>query len=288
MTMKRITFLTLFALLSGCDRDGRDYIAYESSDAPGVVHLGELEVMTIGDFLNNETRTEKTMYSELGSPGPGNFGGATINFTSNGGAVCIMMDPESVFWNQSVSVQNPDGRYTWPDNYRDDGDVDMEIGLTAYYTGSPGFEMGDFAAVYEDSLGNETQLEFNECYMPGYSSTLDAHAGRASLEYCDIDTSLHPNKSYTIVLNTYSLPLDDSVLSYAVLAVEGECRDIGTAVGLADSSLDECLIKGESREYDEEAEAWVTREGFNGLEEAFCTGGISEYCRVHPQMCGDR
>ena len=85
MTMKRITFLTLFALLSGCDRDGRAYIAYESSDAPGVIHLGELEVMTIGDFLNNETRAEKTMYSELGSPGPGNFGGATINFTSNGG-----------------------------------------------------------------------------------------------------------------------------------------------------------------------------------------------------------
>ena len=103
MTMKRITILTLLALLSGCDRDGRTHIAYESSDAPGVVHLGELEVMTISDFLDNDIRAEKTMYSELGSPGPGNFGGATINFTSNGGAVCVMMDPESVFW-KSMAV----------------------------------------------------------------------------------------------------------------------------------------------------------------------------------------
>jgi hypothetical protein len=243
--------------------------------------------MSIGDFVSNQIRREKTVYTELGSAGPGKFGGATVTFTATGETVCIMVDPESVFWNQSVSEQSPDSRFTWPDNYRDDGDIDIDVGLTAYYTGSPGYEMGDFAAIYEDSLGNETRLEFNECYMPGYGSTTEAHAGRASLEYCDIDTALHPNKSYTIVLNTFSLPLDDSVLSFAVLAVEGECRDAGTAAGLAEAGINECLIKGESREYDEDSETWVEREDFQELEEAFCLGTMNEWCNVNPHMCGD-
>ncbi len=282
----RFSLLALVAL-TACDRDGRQYIAFEDADVPGVTHLGELEIMSVNDFVDNDTRKEKTLYTELGSAGPGKFGGATVTFTATGETVCIMVDPESVFWNQSVSKEGPDSRYTWPDNYRDDGDIDIDVGLTAYYTGSPGYEMGDFAAIYEDSLGNETRLEFNECYMPGYSSTTDAHAGRASLEYCDIDTTLHPQKSYTIVLNTFSLPLDDSVLSFGVLAVEGECRDAGTAAGLAEAGINECLIKGESREYDEDSDTWVEREDFQGLEEAFCTGNMAEYCNVHPQMCGD-
>ena len=89
------------------------------------------------------------------------------------------------------------------------------------------------------------------------------------------------------MLNTFSLPLDDSVLSFAVLAVEGECRDAGTAAGLAEAGINECLIKGESREYDEDSDTWVEREDFEALEEAFCAGNMAEYCNLHPQMCGE-
>ena len=201
-------------------------------------------------------------------------------FTSTGGSVCVIVDPEAVFWNQSVAVQGSKEEYSIPDNYRDDGDIDIEVGLTAYYTGSPGYEMGDFAAIYEDSLGNEVRLEFHECYMPGYGSTLDSHAGRGALEYCTIDTSVHPGKSYTVVLNTFSVPLDDALLDYAVAIVDGPCSDIGQAAG----GLDECLLPGEARAADNLDEA---NGDFALLEDAYCSGNIYEFCSTNPDLCGE-
>ena len=301
--------LVVLLALTACDREGRDYIAWPEDSHPGVQNLdervGELPVMTAAQFDNFETRHAMSVYAELGAPLPGTFGGATITFTAPGTDVCILVDPEAVFWNQAVAATLPDENYSYPDNYRDDGDIDMEIGLTAYYTGSPGVEMGDFAAVYEDSLGNETRLEFNECYMPGYGSTTNAHAGRASIEYCDLDTSLHPNKSYTVVLNTYSIPLDDNRLGFVVAAVEGACSDIGVSGG----GLTECLFQGEAGSFhDADDKAYEdglfhTRadlvgneavdvpgaEGWSGtqLEQEFCLGDLNVFCQNHPHLCGE-
>ncbi len=130
--------LVVLLALTACDREGRDYIAWPEDSHPGVQNLdervGELPVMTEAQFANFETRHAMSVYAELGAAAPGTFWGATITFTAPGTEVCILLDPEAVFWNQSVS-EFPDENYSYPDNYRDDGDIDMEIGLTAYYTG---------------------------------------------------------------------------------------------------------------------------------------------------------
>ena len=272
-----------------CDRIGRDYLTPLSDEWPGVKHLGEIPVLTSAEFQNPNDRILNITYDRLGAAEPGKFGGATATFTSTGGSICVMVDPEAVFWNQSVAKQGAKEAYSYPDNYYDDGDIDIEVGLTAYYTGSPGYEMGDFAAIYEDSLGNEVRLEFNECFMPGYGSQPDAHAGRGALEYCTIDTSIHPGKSYTIVLNAYSVPLDDGLLDYALAVVDGPCSDIGQAAG----GLDECLLPRESRVPGEDDNGDIDPLGgaeadFDLLEQAFCNGEIYEFCSDNPDLCGDR
>lgn len=263
-----------------CDRLGRDYLTAPNADWPGVVHLGELPVLGSGEFQAEADRIENITYARIGAPSDGIYGGATATFTSTGGSVCVIVDPEAVFWNESVAAQGTKEQYSIADNYRDDGDIDIEVGLTAYYTGSPGYEMGDFAAIYEDSLGNEVRLEFNECFMPGYGSTLDAHAGRGAIEYCTIDTSVHPGKSYTVVLNTFSVPLDDGLLDYAVAIVDGACSDIGQASG----GLDECLLPAESRDADDLS---VADGDFALLEQAYCSGDIFQFCSNNPDLCGE-
>ena len=116
--------------------------------------------------------------------------------------------------------------------------------------------------------------------MPGYGSTLDAHAGRGAIEYCTIDTSVHPGKSYTVVLNTYSVPLDDGLLDYALAIVDGGCGDIGQASG----GLDECLLLAESREVND----LDTPDGdFALLEQAYCNGDIFQFCSNNPDLCGE-
>ena len=266
---------------ASCDRLGRDYLTAPTEGWPGVVHIGELPVLGSSEFQAEADRIENIHYDRLGAAEAGTHGGATATFTATGGSVCVIVDPEAVFWNQSVAAQGTKEQYVFPDNYRDDGDIDIEVGLTAYYTGSPGYEMGDFAAIYEDSLGNEVRLEFNECFMPGYGSTVDAHAGRAALEYCTIDTSVHPGKSYTVVLNAYSVPLDDGLLDYAVAIVDGACSDIGQAAG----GLDECLLPSEARSKDD---LDLPDDNFDDLEQAYCAGNIYEFCTSNPSLCGEQ
>lgn len=271
---------------ASCDRLGRDYLTSPTEGWPGVVHIGELPVLGSSEFQAEADRIENIHYDRLGAAEAGTHGGATATFTATGGSVCVIVDPEAVFWNQSVAAQGTKEQYVYPDNYRDDGDIDIEVGLTAYYTGSPGYEMGDFAAIYEDSLGNEVRLEFNECFMPGYGSTVDAHAGRAALEYCTIDTSVHPGKSYTVVLNAYSVPLDDGLLDYAVAIVDGACSDIGQAAG----GLDECLLPSEARSKDKDLDdpLSVPDDNFDDLEQAYCAGNIYEFCTNNPKLCGEQ
>ena len=277
---KAIISLSVVGLtLAACDREGRTYLSEPNPDYPGVQELGEMDVIDLGDFQGN-SRTDVIYYGRLGAAEPGTYGGATLTFAGTGGEVCVMVDPEAVFWNESVSAQSPNENYSYQDNYKDDGDIDLEVGLTAYYTGSPGYEMGDFAAVYEDSLGNEVRLEFNECYMAGYGNLPNAHGGRGAIEYCTIDTSVHPGKSYTVVLNTFSVPLDDALVDYAFAIVEGACNDIASSIG----GLTECTMPAEAREADDMA---VPYEPFESLETAFCNNNLFAFCSANPHLCGD-
>jgi hypothetical protein len=306
----------MFLLLStGCnlsqeafDQDVHPYI-------PGIVHLGELDVITADDFLDPSLRDDLINYHVVGPPEAAVLGGASATFTGTGGSICLIVDPESVFWSESVAVQDPDPRYTWPDNFQDDGDVDLSAGLSAYYTGTPGLDIGDFNAVYEDDLGVEVEIEFNECTIADYYGSAGGNAGRSHVEYCTIDTSAHPGVEYTMVLQAYSLPLDDGLLSYGFAVVGTSCNDLAGR-----TSLNECTIPGEARihaeweakgkygyewnkepEIDEETGRQVLYEldGFREIEAYVCGAadddiggdgvGPADYCRDQPdsRWCGD-
>ena len=165
-------------------------------------------------------------------------GGATLTFDGTGGDVCIIVDPESVFWNEAVAANDPEPRYSYPDVEEDDGDIDLFAGMSAYYTGSPGVDVGDFKGFYTDSLGNRIEIEYGECFQFGAQSGMNnAHAGRAAVEYCTINTANREGVEYTAVLESFSVPLDDAGLGFGVILLEGSCTDF---------SINECTIYGDS------------------------------------------
>jgi hypothetical protein len=65
-------------------------------------------------------------------------------------------------------------------------------------------------------------------------------------EYCTLN-STQPGVSYTILLQTFSTPLDDDVLSYGVLLATGTCAKLVENYGVgAKQWRTECLIEGEA------------------------------------------
>jgi hypothetical protein len=179
----------------------------------------------------------------------------------------VLVDPEAVFWLQSVDVRSPTDGYLCEDNNYDDGDLDLEVGLSAYYNGTPGVTIGNFEQVYEDSLGNEVVFEANECQMTGAQGQAGAHAGRATPEFCEIDTSLHPGRDYTVLLRLWSVPIDDYVVHYAATVVELGAGDTCAELVSAVAADPECALENEG-----------TGEGFSTLEELYCAGELDSLC----------
>jgi hypothetical protein len=287
--MKR-TLLALLALtaLTACNRSGRELVSFPVDGIDGVAVLGEITPIQSTDwgFADSIDKVEAirdlAVYAKVGAPRDVFYGGATATFMSNGGSYCLMVDPEGTAWVPSVSLDDQDPIYAWPDNNLDDGDIELTAGLSAYYTGSPDISMGDFRQTYEDSLGNEVQVEFNDCVQRGYFDQEAVGAGRGRPEYCEIDTSLHPNREYTIALQTWSLPIDDDVLSYALAVFEipeGE-ENASTPCAYVLQALDagslerECILTNEScSPADEAAGACNQREiEYAAAEYAFCSG----------------
>ncbi len=277
--------LSALLLLPACfDRDGYEFVPGPDPNNPGLVHLGELTISPV------DAITDNVIYGTLGPVEPGKYGGATASFIGTGGEVCVWVDPEAVFWNQAIAIQGKNNSYAYPDNVWDDGDLDLEVGLSAFYTGSPGVELGDFKAVFEDSLGNESYIEFNECTIADWYGQSGGHAGRGSVEFCTIDTSAHPGKEYTIVLETFSLPLDDFSLGYGLVVFEGDCNSVndvgyrvtspaGNSVTISASyPTGECLLRNEAGSAD-----------FTELELAYCADEQTYYCCTNPDnsSCAD-
>lgn len=271
--------------LVGC-ANSRDSFFPADSEAPFVYDIGELPVLSGDLFVEGfDYATEPGIHwGQLGvGEDLGTFGGATFQFRGTGGAVCIVADPESIFWNMEIS-ELPTGspRYQFEDVYTDDGDIDLEVGLSSYYTGSPGVEIGDFAATYADASGQLHTIEFNECVQSGYFGD-PAHAGRASVESCAVDTSLHPGTLYTGLLKTFSLPIDDSVLNFGVAVYDGPCQGVPylNEDGNFTAGVNECTLPNEVQyaEPDQvlpEEKAW-----FPTLESAYCegTGKVNSWCK---------
>lgn len=279
----------LLMTLIGCDHTGFAFRP-KVSDAPAVSDLGELMPLDVERWntgaiadgagaLDATAWPESIVYGEIGAAeNPGTPTGATAHFKGTGHNVCVVTDPEAVYWARSMASTGG-GRYKYDDNYKDDGDVDMDVGLTAFYTGSPGVEMGDFEAVYTDDAGVDHAIEFNECIMSGYGGSSDVHAGRSSPERCTIDTSQSAGVEYTIALRTFSLPLDDSRLAYAVGVFDvgtGGCDDVFENV-----EAEECLFTNETGLGTPGDEA--NGEYYTGIEQAFCQGPgkVNDYCETH-------
>ena len=133
-------------------------------------------------------------------------------------------------------------------------------------------EIGDFTGFYTDSLGNQIEIEYGLCTQVGALGQDDSHSGRGTVEYCNIDTSNYVGVEFTVVLETFSVPLNDGLLSFGVMAREGSC-----------SGITECSLLGESLNED-----GSVRDCTPQLEAAFCgQSTLESFCCLHPDMCGE-
>jgi hypothetical protein len=136
-------------------------------------------------------------------------------------------------------------------------------------------ELGDFKGFYTDSLGQEVEIEYGECFQTGAQTGMtDAHAGRATVEYCGINTDQRVGIEYTVVLETVSVPLDDGVLSFGAVVLEGRCARLGPT---------ECTIRGEALDPETGKALACT----DKLERAQCDKQLGPFCCANPEMCGD-
>lgn len=285
-----------------CDYTGDFLFAGVVENVPGVMHIeGEDDLfITPVQADNTEDLRNAIIYGEIGPTGTAATGGATFNFKGTGGPVCIFVDPETVFWNWSIAPVADSAARIWnyPDNVFDDGDIDLFVGLSAYYTGSPGLTVGDFFVNYSDSLGNDVAVELTECTNIGFQGQTNAHAGRGFPEFCSLNFT-DPGVSYTGLLQTFSTPLDDDRLGFGLLVYDGTCQGLitlATGVGAqqqADQAWSqECVITGESiipRPIGANEVTYCTGEGCKDpwagsieFETEFCLGGQSDmrrFCR---------
>lgn len=133
---KPLLLLAVFGLV-GCDRDPFELgLVPEPGDVSPLLELA-MEPMTEEQW-NSSDRESLALYADVGAPSAGEDGGIVLSFKGTGSNICVMVDPEAVFWNLSVSTTNyGDANFRYPDNYNDDGDLDLAVGLAANYTGYP-------------------------------------------------------------------------------------------------------------------------------------------------------
>lgn len=318
--MGRISMLLLGStVLAGCLASERDLLFPAAVEGvPAIVHLGELTPLVLNTEIpadenaalpvvaaNRETVANGTIYHELGPTGTTEFGGSTFNFKGTGGNVCVWVDPELLSWSQSVQPNGGNPNFEYPDNIYDDGDIDLQGGLSVYYSGNPGDVIGSFSVDYRDALGNVVPIDLVECFilserLGASASVTPSHAGRGSPEYCTIENTI-AGVDYTMLLETYSTPIDDRRLGYGLVVTEGTCDELiaVTATAAAAEELDniECLIVGEAINPGEDqgplaAEAELPAPSWLGASEvpswkdsrdfeaAFCAGNLKEYCEV--------
>ena len=282
-------------IATGCDYTGDWLFPGVLEDVPGVIHVpGQdgSEYMVPSQATTIEELRADAVYGELGPAGGVKAGGMTLNFLGTGGDICVFVDPETIFWNWSVA-ENPSDRgrlLAYPDNIFDDGDIELSVGLSAHYTGSPGVEIGDFQVSYTDSLGNEIPLQLSVCTNIGVRGQTGAHAGRGFPEYCSIEDS-DEGVSYTAVMQTFSTPLDDDRLGYGLVLWEGNCDDLLESWGggsNGESAAQECVLTGESIFPVGDPGPWYGYDGsraWNGSEIAeaeFCldsAADMKKFCR---------
>ena len=279
-------------LLGDADRDETGFAAgYEFTDCPELeaelngltekerydwyLEHGTIDCETFkaNPEADNNREALPFFYGQLGRAPDLTKGGATFTFMGTGDDVCVILDPETVFWNQSIAPASRVDQYAYPDYFDDDGDLDLFGGMSSYYTGSPGVEIGDFRGFYTDSKGELVEIQYGECNQTGYGGVDGAHAGRAKPEFCTIDTDQQEGVEFTVVMETWAVPLDDGVLSFGVAVMNERCPRVDTS---------ECFIRTESLDANGEPKACTDK-----LEYAQCDGKLASFCCANPEMCGD-
>ena len=264
------------------------------------------------DVSDIDSINEATIYGEVATSQTAELGGVTAEFVGTGGSVCIWVDPEAVAWTQAVATNGAE-KFTYPDNVWDDGDLDLRVGLSVYYTGSPE-RLGDFQVTYEDDLGNPVEIQLQDCPNEPVNRLFAdfVDAGKGSPERCTIDRT-EPGVSYTIVLRSWSTPIDDDRLGYGLLVANGPCSSVEFAAGRNEQGAGanllnaECVLVGEAirplelggpedgSEYQPMfglsavEEAGATFPSFRDLEELYCNPGavLRDFCRPEARQVID-
>lgn len=280
--------------LVGCDRAADDLLPQANEAAPQIIEIGELPVLPqsatdeiSATYCDSEGDAPNCYYGQVRATDGTTVGGATFTFKGTGSPVCVVVDPESLTWNQYIGAGSSTVTWGYPDNNADDGDMDLFGGLTSYYTGSPGIEIGDFSGFYTDSLGREIEIDYVECYNESPYTGGEAHAGRGAPEFCTINTAGREGIDYTVVLETFSVPRDDGLLAFSAAVFEGRCTNQTDSIGLA--GITECTMTGEAR-----TESGELRECSRQLEFAYCLNTnqpskqyLTGFCCANPGVCGD-
>jgi len=245
--MARSGLVLATALAAGCDYGGDFLFSKNSIDDIWILNDPDGNRLVPADITSYDQLKANTIYGEVGAPQTTGYGGVTFDFIGTGDDVCLWVDPEVAYWDESVAPRPTAGADKWayPDNVFDDGDMDLLAGQSVYYTGSPGEAIGDFVVEYKDSLGNTVPISLANC--PNAQSVWDVtvSSGRGSPEFCTIPAT-QVGIGYTALLRTWSTPLDDDRLSFGVIIANGACSNLQTLAAASNPAADECVIQGEA------------------------------------------
>lgn len=252
----RIAIFAAAALaLVGCDLDAEPLLQNFDGEEVQGADVVDLDRVDEPPVLDGPTFLGTLAPSDIGQ---GDFSGATATFEGTGGRVCLIIDPQSVWrddrWiDESESEQDNPLMYDYP---YDDGDVDLQAGLSAYYTGSPGERMGDFINSFPDDNGVERRVDLNNCLLEDRWGIVGSSAGRGTPEWCSFDTVAATQ--YRIAITLFSAPTNDNEMKYAFEIRDGDCP----------VQVNECTLRGD---YDVHENVDLPL-GFANVEDMYCGG----------------
>jgi len=250
--------------LAGCDINGLAVTQYWDDENRTDLPSDVIDMMEDDDppqLVNNEDGWPAPYIGEVGAVhyGSGEAGGATATFTGTGGDVCLIVDPQTVFRDNWVwTSDGVVGDASMDDYLYDDGDLDILAGFTADYTGTHGSVMGNFERTFLDPNGVERVADFNLCIQYDYWGLPGGSAGRASPEFCTIETVA--DVEYTVALQTFSVPLDDDRLRFAFQIREGACP----------TEVTECTLRGDADPNPIDLVVGNETFSYDDLEQRFC------------------
>ena len=246
--------LASFGLVA-CDLDSDPLLQNYDGETVQGADVVDLDIAESPPELDGPTFHGLLRPSDIGT---GDHSGATATFTGTGGRVCLIVDPQSVFrddrwFDESGAEQINPFMLDYP---HDDGDVDMQAGLAAYYTGTPGDQMGDFVNSFPDANGVERRIDLNICLLEDRWGIVGAAAGRGTPEWCSFETVA--DTQYRIAITVFSVPTDDDELKYAFELRDGACP----------LQVDECTLRGD---YDLDESAELPAQ-YDNVEDMYCRG----------------